>query len=833
MRIVIDMQGAQSASRVRGIGRYSLSFIQAIARNRGEHDLVLALNGRFPETIETIREAFRHLLPKENIRIWEVPGPVRALEPENQARRRRAEIVYQAFLASLAPDIVHVTSLFEGFGDDAVTSIGRFAQNFPVSVTLYDVIPLHDPECHLDSNPIFKSWYSQKLEQLKRADLLLAISAFSARDASDRLGLNSTTVINVSSACSEVFHPLPMSHDVRSGFLSRLGIKRSFILTSGTIDPHKNLTGLFRAFAKLPKVIRQAHQIVLVGNGSAHVRSILADMARRAGLKKGELLTTGYVSDEDLVGLYNCCDLMVLPSTDEGFGLPALEAMTCGAPTIGSRAASIPEVIGREDALFDPRDEADMARLITRALTDKPFQEELKAHALLQAKGFSWDSVAQKALQEMGVAIQDSQKSAGLDAGDSFPACIQALAEVPADEAETLALAQSLAWTFPRPTHERQLLIDVSELAQRDARTGCQRVTRSILLEFLTNPPDGCRVEPVYATVEQPGYRYARTFVSRLMGQPLAGEDAPIDWSPGDIFFGLDYQAEIAAAQEPFLLQMRRFGVEIRFLVYDILSVTMPHCFMPGNEPIFIKWLETIAKFDGVIAISKATSDALKAWYDQHSQIENDSFRYDWIHLGADIDNSVPTFGLPDDAPAVLSELSRRSTFLMVGTLEPRKGYSQALAAFDLLWSRGADINLVIVGKEGWSVASLVDRIRRHPERRRRLYWLEGISDEYLEKVYAAADCLVAASEGEGFGLPLIEAARHELPILARNLPVFREVAGDHAAWFSGLAPENLADAIETWLALYNRGRHPRSNDIPWITWAESARRMAGIVLGK
>ncbi|KAB2854879.1 MAG: glycosyltransferase family 4 protein, partial [Bauldia sp.] len=111
-----------------------------------------------------------------------------------------------------------------------------------------------------------------------------------------------------------------------------------------------------------------------------------------------------------------------------------------------------------------------------------------------------------------------------------------------------------------------------------------------------------------------------------------------------------------------------------------------------------------------------------------------------------------------------------------------------------------------------------------------RLFWLEGVADEYLERVYAASDCLIAASEGEGFGLPLVEAARHRLSILARDIPVFREVAGDHAAYFSGLEPEDLSGAVERWLDLYRDGRHPKSDGMPWTTWQESARRLLAIL---
>ena len=142
MRIVVDMQGAQTESRFRGIGRYTIEFVQAVVRNRGEHEVILALSGLFPETIESIYSAFDGLLPKENFRVWYAPGPVCEKDPGNEIRREAAELIREAFFEGLQADVVHITSLFEGHVDDAVTSIGRFESKVPVSVVLYDLIPL-------------------------------------------------------------------------------------------------------------------------------------------------------------------------------------------------------------------------------------------------------------------------------------------------------------------------------------------------------------------------------------------------------------------------------------------------------------------------------------------------------------------------------------------------------------------------------------------------------------------------------------------------------------------------------------------------------------------
>jgi glycosyltransferase involved in cell wall biosynthesis len=122
-----------------------------------------------------------------------------------------------------------------------------------------------------------------------------------------------------------------------------------------------------------------------------------------------------------------------------------------------------------------------------------------------------------------------------------------------------------------------------------------------------------------------------------------------------------------------------------------------------------------------------------------------------------------------------------------------------------------------------------VARLQSHSERGRRLFWLNGPSDEYLEKIYASSSCLIAASEGEGFGLPLVEAAWHGLPIMARDLPVFREVTGESAFYFAAEKPD-LARAIKEWLELYYKGTHPRSDAVLAATWAQSVEQIKDIL---
>jgi glycosyltransferase involved in cell wall biosynthesis len=398
MRIVIDLQGAQSQSRFRGIGRYTLSFAQAVARNRGEHEVILALSGLFPETIDPIRAAFDGLLPQENIRVWHAPGPIRAAQEGNNTRRKAAELIREYFLASLQPqpDVIHICSFFEGYGDDVVTSIGCFDTQTPVSVTLYDLIPLVNSDHYLKPYPRFAQFYKHQLAYLRKASCLLAISEFTRQEGLTHLEVTDNQIINVSGAIDSRFRLLTLDDATISRLRAKFGITRPFVLYTGGYDERKNLLRLIQAYAALPPTLRAGHQLVFAGKLEGNT-VYLRQQAKSAGLRADELLFTDYLSDQELVQLYNLCKLYVFPSWHEGFGLPALEAMACGAPVIGSNTSSLPEIIGLKEALFDPFDVASVTAKMQQALTDETFRSRLREHGLKQAKRFSWDETAKRA----------------------------------------------------------------------------------------------------------------------------------------------------------------------------------------------------------------------------------------------------------------------------------------------------------------------------------------------------------------------------------------------------------------------------------------------------
>ena len=857
MKLLIDLQGAQSESRYRGIGRYALSLAQAIVDRGGKrHEIWLCLNAALTESIEPVRQAFDRLLPAERIRVFDIPSPVAEHDSNNFWRTHAAELIREDFIASLAPDAVLLTSLFEGYLDDACVSIGTLGNSQPLlAVVHYDLIPFLQPENYLP-NPSQRDFYHRKLSSLAKADLLLAISDHSRQEAIAAMRFDPNRVVTISSATDPKFC---LAMGGFTGLPERFAqITRPFVLcVPGGFDARKNIARLIQAYGGLPESVRAAHQLVIASRLDESQRSQLVAIARAYGLSKEELVLTGYLDDTELIALYRATKLFVFPSLHEGFGLPVLEAMACGAPVIGSNATSIPEVIDHQEAMFDPESITSMRDCLARALKNPGFLENLQKHCRSRASNFSWSITADHAISALesafdrGLHAVPDRAKPGLVARsrqDLLPdnhakvtdiglssALRDALwaisADAPTSESDWLKVARAIAFHHPPMNSPRLLCVDVSEISQRDARTGIQRVVRALLLQMLRQPPKNLCVIPIrfdgriYRTVNE----FTRSLLEQAGLQQLAGRwgqpDEVVDFHQDDIYFSLDLN-KVTNAVHAAHVRLRRLGVRCCFVVYDILPMRHPQWWPDGGSEAFVRWFKSItAVADRLACISRSVADDVESWLTANADPSRRP-RVCSFYLGAEIDSSSPSRGLPPDADSVLSQLRAGSSFLMVGTLEPRKGYTQVLEGFELLWRQGHAVNLVIVGKKGWLVEELMHRLSRHPKRGKQLFWLEGISDEYLDRVYASCTCLIAASEGEGFGLPLIEASLHGLPIIARDLAVFREVAGEHATYFSGVLGRDIAEAVLQWQQRHAAGLTPCSTDMPRLTWQESALQL-------
>jgi len=1245
MRILIDMQGAQSESRFRGIGRYTIGFTKAVIKNRGEHEIMLLLNGLSSESVNYIRTEFKGLLPSKNFKIWFAPKPISEAEL-NKDWKDVSEQIRESFISSLEPDIVHITSFFEGFRDNAVLSINQKTERFKTSVMLYDLIPLVDAQNYLEKNSEYKQFYLDKVKNFIEADVFFAISDFSKKVGMEKLLLRDDQIINIGSAIDEIFTNLnPLSKNIGK-LEDKKYSKKPFVLYTGGADFRKNLPRLIKAYSLLETNLKKSHQLLIAGKISEGEHIGLLEIMKKSGLTNEDVIFTGYVTDEELINLYQTCALFVFPSLSEGFGLPLLEAMACGAVVIGSNTDGMSSLIGLDEALFDPYDELSISNKIKYALENQEFKNRSILVGEKQKRKFSWDITATRAIESWKFLSQSSKKNeidkevlkeqrkmayisplppertgiadysydllpelsklykiyvvtdqqvfeprvqsyfevkstawfkenywemdrvvyqmgnspfhahmlelisdfpgivvlhdfylSGLyewvencalvenfwldelyeshgyralrDKGDNrdvksiypvsyrifakalgvivhsrfneglkkiwfpqvdreieviphlraprvyldemsirteleleedtFLVCsfghlaptklnlellrcwsrsslgkaknsklifvgeneggkygegildfiqtnnltdrvkitgfaskelyqkyltvadiavqlrtdsrgetsgatldclnyslpvivnangsmaeidlssvvmlqdkfqdsdlIEALEELwqseekrfelsckskaliqarhlpdfcatkyfdfiekiysmPRDNLKQLIdfvgrdisdevsdrtvqdFAVAISKSFPYPNPRKRLFLDISATVKNDLKTGIERVARALVSSLINMNFNEYRVEPVYLD-EIDGewvYRLARNFTLNLLKfQYKECEDEVIDAQSGDIILVVDMSGGMLLGAQNYGLfkSMQANGVKIYSILHDLLPIEVPHLFPSFSKESHQNYLNVVSSFDGILCTSEVVRANFEKWLYEtdHAYVKRNSFSIKTNHLGADLENSFPTYGFPENAEDLLDCISGSMTFLMVGTIEPRKAHLEVINAFERLWDCGFELNLVIIGQEGWKdlpnfekseILKTVSHLRTHPLLNKRLFWLDNISDEFLKVIYAGSTCLIAASYAEGFGLPLIEAARHGLPIIARDIPVFREVVQEHAFYFNDAEVDAISDAIKNWLVLYASNTHPKSHNLTWITWEKSAERLVSTLL--
>lgn len=364
MSVLFDIQGIQSpAHGERGIARYLF-------------ELALALNRWHPGRISRL-----------------VLNPDLPLPPALEPFLAGGKLTYSDRLDSSDERLYHIGSPFEYIPFDRVWPQAAHDRRMRLVVTLYDLIPKLFPDVYL-SNPATRSWYMTRLELLRRADRLLAISEATAADAVRELGVPAERVVAVGAAVSEHFHR-PASRDAAFAVVRQAlpWIEAGYVFYVGGIEPRKNIDRLLEAYARLPAELRQRHQLVIVCRVHPDERARLERRLRRLGVAD-TVRFPGYLPDPALVALYQAAALFVFPSIYEGFGLPIAEARACGAAVIASRSSSLLELVRDEEALFDPTDTESIAATLERVLRDAALRDRLREQKLEER--FTWRGVADR-----------------------------------------------------------------------------------------------------------------------------------------------------------------------------------------------------------------------------------------------------------------------------------------------------------------------------------------------------------------------------------------------------------------------------------------------------
>ena len=1241
LRILFDMQACQTAgSAHRGVGRYSKSFFESLHRSRGDIDMMTFANDGLHYPFDTNGYGDGRIIRIDEFPDWQTGRIYQGGDSEFLD-----SVVYSAKIAPAKADIVHVSHVFEGFSERiGLPSHSMKAPGQIYSATLYDLIPLRFKDFYFQSLD-FRKWYMSRMQWLRSADLLFAISESSRQDAINLLGIDGDKIVTVYGGIGEHFAPALNRDMVSKAIKKKFSIKNRFVLYTGGDDHRKNIKGGIEGFAAMKKEIRKDCQFVIVCSMGEERKKMYLDHAKSVGLGIGDVIITGFVSEADLLSFYQSADLFVFPSLYEGLGLPVLEAMACNTPVIGGNNSSVRELIGRDDALFNAASAESIANKMEEVLTNREFAADLMEFGLVQNKKFTWKnaaSIAKNAMIEKAAQKRAAGTKAAINGwlprrkmamltplppsrsgiadynanflpylGQYFDIDLFVLGDKPSDEylnstfrifdadnfeevassydvilyefgnsefhEHMLALLEKfpgvvglhdaylsglmmyleyykgesgryekemqlshgplanqyfapikgcadpvgksivnlpctksvidkaigiishspfnlevarefypesfqapyriipqlvippepvseqtrmqirsklgisedefviatfghVAWTkmgdklleaflksklksnekvrliyvgelaadewgaelanaikdaklkhrisitgflpdydyrdflictdlaiqlrtnsrggtpkgvldclsygvpvivnndasyrdypddvvikiddnpkwsdiskaleasmaategleqFSKNSFEyiksqhnpnlcaaayasainefikfqdlnsiethsesfepfissdaiidckekllsdfskrpvglflkRRVFIDISYIANLNSQTGISRVVSKTVEQFYINANKN--FEPIAFTLDDKTPMVANEWlksngiISDNFSKFMSNQT--FDFREGDIILMLDSSWARIKDFYPIFENARKAKAKIHTVVYDILPIRLQSGnIVDGGKDWFTGWLaDAVSHSDALIAISKSEAINIKEYVENVIRPQR-TMKYGYWHLGSD-------FSVSKDFGSVSNKISNIKSqlyLLMVGTVEPRKCHELALSSMEIMWKNGSELCLVIAGKKGWMVDELWDRIKNHKLFNKKLFLFEGPSDNEISFLYKNASSLLFLSRGEGFGLPLVEAANYGTNIICSDIPVFHEIAGKFAEYVSGEDAAKVATMLEKWHVKYRANKLPNTANMPRLSWAESANSLIELLLG-
>jgi alpha-1,3-rhamnosyl/mannosyltransferase len=347
VKLIYDMR--HLTHTMHGMARYALELLRALLAASGD-ELGVGVLLRWREHAE--------LVPRDP-RVVSLVYDLAPYSPWAQLR-------LPALLSLLDHDLYHCP-----FYAPPVRHLG------PMVFTVHDLIHLRFPAHHGLKHRVFYRWVVAPAAQRARA--VFTVSEHSKADLVELLGVPPEKVVVTPNGVGEVFRPLPAAE--REAAARRLGLPWPFVLGVGNPKPHKNLGALVEAWRRL-------------GPGRPGLVLVGVEPGQVAGAEPGpELVMLPGLGDADMAAAYGAAAVVVVPSLYEGFGLPALEALACGAPVVASDRASLPEVVGEAGLLVEPEPEA-LAWAIRRVLEEEELAARLRAAGPQRARRFSWERTA-------------------------------------------------------------------------------------------------------------------------------------------------------------------------------------------------------------------------------------------------------------------------------------------------------------------------------------------------------------------------------------------------------------------------------------------------------
>lgn len=262
-----------------------------------------------------------------------------------------------------------------------------------IVITVHDVIAvLFGQDIPFYSRQYFARWMPFTY---RFADKIICVSEHTKKDLIQQIKINEEKMVVIPEAAGDQFKPVADKKKIDK-ILDKYYISGRFILHMGTLNPRKNLEFLIKVFNRVHKLMPDV-KLVIAGKKGWHYENLF-DTVRHLGLEKF-VIFTGYIDDDEAPYLYSAADVYTFPSIYEGFGLPPLEAMSCGTPVVASNTSSIPEVVGDAGILLNPTDVESWVKALLRLLRDDNERKEMSAKSLARAKQFSWTKTARKTVE--------------------------------------------------------------------------------------------------------------------------------------------------------------------------------------------------------------------------------------------------------------------------------------------------------------------------------------------------------------------------------------------------------------------------------------------------
>ena len=817
-RVVIDMQAAQNNSATRGLGRYTRELTKSLIENsRGELEIFLSLNGALSSA--SLLRYFENVTDRDHLKVWyyepHLPMPAKRSSAETQA----AELFYEWFHKQFQADILWLPSYFDENAHHIVSN--NFSdKKTKTIITIHDLIPLLNQEKYLTSGERVR-WYQNRLDSCRHADFIITDSLATSEDLLAQANFNNINMQVVPCGYNKnIYFPDQKYLETTS--------KNNYLLYVGAADARKNLPLLIQAFSQLKPKLRHKYRLILAGKEPFIKRQQLLSIANSYQLQENQIKFPGFVSDDALRELMQRARIFVFPSQAEGFGLPPLEAMACGAPTLVADNSNLTQIAPSPKALFATDNPEALSQKIAQVLDDQTLSDELIQAGLEKCKMYSWEKSAQK-LKKIMLNLDTKKTSAYSKEKLCFD--LKKTGYI-----SNYHIQSQLAFSIEKSTLFNKIInvyIDVSNLITVNYTTGIQRVTKALLLNLkkILLKHQHVAVRAVYFQPQLKCFCHVKQDQADFFQQAAtnASQDK-VDFYDSDILLMPEPILDNHSTRKNILKTLMMRGIRIFAILYDLIPVEFPEFYAPNFTLAYQEYLRLISQLSGVIAISQTTQRAYEQWLSTTKITTPPYFINAYFYLGADVQNASPSQGLPADAENILHKLQNSPTLLMVATIEPRKKHAQILAAVETLWAQEKNINLVFVGRNGWQMEHLVTQLKNHPQINRQLFWLTNVSDEYLEQIYKVSTGVICASLQEGYGLPIIEAASYNKPLLLRDIPIFREVAGANATYFQKDDAQSLANTIDEWLETINKKQAPASKNIKYLTWEESANMLSKII---